>query len=66
MIHERFDEVKWGLSDCDREGCWNRAEAWAELWGALCLTCADAVLERVEAVGRVPGLRSQLPDWNDN
>jgi len=42
----RDEEVRWGISQCEIEGCFNDAELIFDDLGIFCIRCADVILER--------------------
>ncbi len=65
MSAQAYDDVVWGISECQRRPCSAAAEL---LYDGLplCIACADRLLERQLAIAIEPRVRDLLPAWNED
>lgn len=43
----RYDDVRWGIDQCETDGCFNDAELVIEPFNwAVCIQCAETIIER--------------------
>lgn len=57
----QYDDVRWGIEPCTgHEECTHMADLLYD-GQPLCIECADLLLHRQNAIGRLPQLREQLP-----
>lgn len=63
----RYEEIRWGIQECETEGCQNDAELIYDDRELLCVDCSDKRIERLQILGQygADGIANLPPvgDW---